>query len=190
MSWSWLVQRLRNSTRASCRIAWLGFVAASVVLGLGACDCENQAFPPDQSSRVSIAGGAWGRVWLWGPEPTPSANECELQQEIAPVSRTLLFFEPINPDDAVGASLSDPEGGVFGVYYDEVLSNVVDSVTSDDTGFFEVSLDPGQYSLLIRAGDALFWPEGFLGAEEINLIEVPNQGVAELMIDIHSLLPL
>jgi hypothetical protein len=80
-----------------------------------------------------------------------------LQQEIAPASRTLLFFE-----------LAD----------------------ADDAGFFEVSLNPGQYSLLVRAGDALLWPDGALGADFVNPIIVPDQGVAELLIDIHSLLPL
>ncbi len=164
-------------------------VVALTIAAVG-CECPEQTFPPDQFPRVSVESGVWGRVWLWGPEPTPRGDGCDEPREIVPASRTVLIFARATSGDATGARWSEQEGRVFGTYYDAILTSAVDSVSSDETGFFQLRLDPGEYTVLLREGDALFWPGGNREADEINPIEVPDQGVAALFIDIVSLRPL
>lgn len=107
-----------------------------------------------------------------------------------PASRTLLFYDVADSAEVVGARWADSEHPVVGVLYDAVLSPLVDSITSDETGFFELALAPGDYSVLVRLDEALFWPNGFLGASPVSPVTVPEGGTVAVEIDILSLLPL
>jgi hypothetical protein len=68
-------------------------------------------------------------------------------------------------------------------FYSSVRTKLVQSVTSDESGYFFVSLPPGEYSLFTKK-DALFYANNFDGDNHIAPVKVLPHKVTQVNVNI------
>ena len=68
-------------------------------------------------------------------------------------------------------------------FYSSIGTKLVQTVTSDETGYFYVSLPPGEYSLFTKK-DALFYANNFDGDNKIAPIKVVAHKVSQANVNI------
>jgi len=68
-------------------------------------------------------------------------------------------------------------------FYSSVRTKLVQSVTSDESGYFYLSLPPGEYSLFTKK-DALFYANNFDGNNNIAPIKVQPHKVTQVNVNI------
>ena len=68
-------------------------------------------------------------------------------------------------------------------FYSSIGTKLVQTVTSDETGYFYVSLPPGEYSLFTKK-DALFYANNFDGDNKIAPIKVVSHKVSQANVNI------
>ena len=68
-------------------------------------------------------------------------------------------------------------------FYSDINTKLVQSVTSDDSGYFFVSLPPGEYSLFTKK-DALFFANNFDGDNHIAPVKVLTHKVTQVNVNI------
>jgi hypothetical protein len=68
-------------------------------------------------------------------------------------------------------------------FYTSIHTRLVQSVTSDDKGYFFVSLPPGEYSLFTKK-DALFYANNFDGNNHIAPVKVISHKVSQVNVNI------
>ncbi len=107
--------------------------------------CVDPAVSP-QEEKLSIEQGIWGQLEFWEGNFVPEV-ECP-SGTIRGVERTVLVFEA-TPDYRVVPAAQDD-------FFSEVQTQLVDSVRSDASGFFQVALEPGEYSVFVREGSLLY----------------------------------
>jgi hypothetical protein len=120
-----------------------------LLLAFGGCDAMDigcAEHPQEQPHKVSISQGAWGHVLLYEGDFQPGAG-CPSGQ-ISAVSRTVYVYQAVRDSLAIGIHNRG--------FYDQVSGVLVDSIRSDDDGFFQVSLPPGTYSFLVRVESQLY----------------------------------
>ena len=126
-------------------------------------------FPPDTRAQVTIQQGVWGNVWFWEGDFMPPG-----WGTITPVSRTVYAYE------LTGCDQVEPPGG--GPLFRSISSQLVATSTSNSTGFFQMTLPPGQYSFFVREGSQFYanWEDG----KYITPTTVETDSVTKLQIDI------
>lgn len=122
-------------------------LAALVIYGLSACTngtdpCEVPfARPPEEFSNLTIKEGVAGYVFFW------EGNFLGLcaTGKVTPVVRSVIAYPRLE------GSQKEDAGGSFAR-----VPNVepVDSVWSDAEGFYQISLPPGEYTLVRARGFA------------------------------------
>jgi hypothetical protein len=107
--------------------------------------------PPSTQGQVAITEGVWGNVWLWEGDSMPGTSGNGIT--ITPVVREVLIYEPTNMSSCVPG----PPG-----FIREITTKLVATTTSNATGFFQVSLPPGTYSVFVKEGSLYVWtgPDG------------------------------
>ena len=70
-----------------------------------------------------------------------------------------------------------------GPFFANIPTDLVATVSSDATGFYEVEVVPGTYSVFIKE-DASFYANSLDGQGQIQPVEVTANTVSELQIDI------
>ena len=68
-------------------------------------------------------------------------------------------------------------------FYSSIQTKLVQSVTSDESGYFYVSLPPGEYSLFTKK-DALFYANNFDGDNHIAPVKVVPHKVTQVNVNI------
>jgi hypothetical protein len=68
-------------------------------------------------------------------------------------------------------------------FYSSIRSRFVQNVTSDDSGYFFLSLPPGEYSLFTKK-DALFYANNFDGNNHIAPVKVVAHKVTQINVNI------
>lgn len=139
------------------RCYWIRFLLGALgTLALGGCGildpifgCGNDKAPRLQNEKVTISEGVWGQLRYREGNFMPGSG-CTSGRIMA-VQRTVLFYE-LTPDSLVTRPLHDP-------FVSEIQTELVDSVRSDPSGFFQVILPPGQYSMFVRE-DTLLYANG------------------------------
>jgi len=143
-------------------------------IALLGCGSPNPVFYSlTNSQKVTITQGIWGTVFFWEGDFTPGS----VTGTIKPVQRTIYVYEPANRNDVL-------KPHPYGTFYSEILTTKIDSTMSDGTGFFELNLKPGKYSIFIRE-DNLFYANG---SDEKGIIFpaiVLNDSITEIQLDIN-----
>lgn len=112
------------------------------------CDTESEvesvrytdSDPPRNSQSVTIKQGVWGDVWFWSGNFMPPGRG-----EICQVIRKVLVYELTTKEEV------DKVG--YTPFYTAIHTKLIASVNSDVTGFFELKLEPGTYSLFVEEDD-------------------------------------
>ena len=157
---------------------WMGVMAAlAVALGVGCsgsdCDCpcgpgwHPVESPASNAGKVTISQGIWGDVWFWKGDFMPGCPN----GTITAVARELRIHELTNWEQVDHV----PHRSTF---FTAIHTPLVATVHSDDTGFFEVELPPGSYSLF-SVEDTLFYSPGGDGVGNIFPVLVPEGEVAD-----------
>ena len=68
-------------------------------------------------------------------------------------------------------------------FYSRIGTRLVQSVTSDDSGYFCISLPPGEYSLFTKK-DALFYANNFDGNNHIAPVKVVSHKMTQVNVNI------
>jgi hypothetical protein len=127
------------------------------------CKGPQTTSPSEDLLKVTINQGIAGRVWFWEGNFMPITTN-----KPYPVSRIILVHGPTHLDSVESVGYSP--------FYSRILTAKVAQTTANDSGFFEVSLPPGRYSLFIRE-DSLFYSNSFDGQGYIQLVTVKSDSV-------------
>jgi hypothetical protein len=145
----------------------------------GACHhadepCTHQALLPARNgAKVSIAQGIWGDVWFWAGNFQPPC----ITGTVAPVSREVLVHD-LTPYDSVTFAARGP------TFYSAIRTPLIATIRSDASGFFQVQLPPGTYSIFTRE-DTLFYANGLDGHGNIWPVSVVADSVTGIRFDIN-----
>ncbi len=133
--------------------------------------CYTQTDPPDNAEKVSIDQGVWGNVWFWSGNFMPPGRG-----EICQVERTLYFYEPATRDDVEGIETSAS-------FYSEINTNLVATVESDADGFFQIEIEPGNYSVFVKE-NGNYYANRSGGDGQISPVELEEGTVTQFRFDI------
>lgn len=145
--------------------------------GSSSSDAQGTSSLPTNESKVTAAQGVWGNVWFWSGNFMPSVVGTESSPgNITPVVREIFVYKATTKSDVMPYS--------FGEFYSYIPSELVAQTSSDETGFFQVTLSPGTYSIFVKEGSA-FYANKFDGQGRVNPVEVVPGAVTKLQIDIN-----
>ena len=121
------------------------------IFGLGDCgDAERAPIPQLQPEKLTIQEGVWGQLAFWEGDFTPSVPELACRRgTVVAVQRVVLVYEP-----TLGSMATVSAEHVS--LLSDVSTTAVDSVWSDATGFFELAVPPGDYSIFVREDGFLY----------------------------------
>lgn len=108
--------------------------------------------PPEDEDVVTIDQGIWGYVRFWDGDFIPPLPH---EGTITGVSREMHIYELTSADDV------EPAG--YDCFYSTVYTPLVAVVQSADNGFFEIALEPGDYSVFSLEEDGLLYANQFYG---------------------------
>ncbi len=100
-------------------------------------NCYTETDPPRNSHKVTIKRGVWGDVWFWSGDFQPIGRG-----EICQVKRKIYIYEL--------TTFSDVEKIGYTSFYSAINTKLVTIVESDNEGFFQIELEPGNYSLFVK----------------------------------------
>ena len=132
--------------------------------------CPWIEYPARNGDRVTIHQGIWGDVWFWEGDFMPMCPS----GTVTPVAREVFIHEITSLDDVEMVDCS---------FYSEIHTDLVAETQSDESGFFEVGLSPGWYSIFVRE-DTLFYSNRFGEAENIYPVQVIEDEISEIRFDI------
>jgi hypothetical protein len=137
--------------------------------------CSDQGSVPTASRsdllQVTIHQGLAGRVWFWEGNFMPMSPT----GKITPAVRKILVYTPTRTDSALRVG--------YGGFYSHILTTLVAEGTSNDSGFFQVPLQSGRYSLFVKE-DTLFYANSFDGRGYIQPVNILSDSITAVKIDI------
>lgn len=154
---------------------------ASIAVGCSSISsgpsCTGTRLPADQLNRISIPQGLAGSVWLWEGDfqPQIGAPSCGT---VTPVIRTLLVY-PLT----ARADLPQPQASVF--FVSSMPGAPIDSVRSDSTGFFQLPLAPGSYSVVVQEGIQLYGNVATFDIRYVGGVVVLGGTISRVAVDIN-----
>ena len=156
----------------------LGIIVLSIILlaSLGSCTKEeNWAFKTDQlyqknKKSVTIKQGVWGtvteRTGNWMPSP-----DIYQTAKLAPIKCTIRFYEPVTFDDFQREGIS-----IYNIT--DVPTKLIAETTSDKNGFFQMKLQPGEYSIFVVYNGEIY-ACGFDGVGNIGKFSISEKNKTE-----------
>lgn len=123
------------------------------------------------ASKVNIITGISGTLIKKAGDCMPMFNGPTDRCKSYPVSRTILIYNYTN--------LNQVEG--WGPRYNSVNSRLVTKCNSDKDGFFQVSVNPGKYSIFILENDK-FYANSLDGQGGINPVNVSTGNTSSIKI--------
>ena len=137
---------------------------------LNESNCYNKTNPPKNNHKATIVQGVWGDVWFWSGNFMPLGRG-----KICQVSRKVMVFE--------STQLDDTEKIGYSAFFSKVNIKLVKTINSDNDGFFQLELEPGNYSLFVWE-DTKFYANRFSSDGTIFPIRVEPEKVSEVRFDI------
>jgi len=133
--------------------------------------CYSKDYPPRSNEKVTIVQGLWGDVWYWEGDFMPGnfGTVCQVKREI-------YIFELTTMNDVVKVM-------PYSSFYSKINTKLVTITESDITGFFQVELESGLYSLFVLEGK-YYYSNLFDGYGAIFPVKVDSGKVAEVKFDI------
>lgn len=132
-------------------------------------NCYTETDPPRNSDKVTIKQGVWGDVWFWSGDFMPVGRG-----EICQVKREVFVYELTKRNEA--EQIDDTS------FYTAIHTKLVTVMASDSDGFFQIELEPGNYSLFIKE-DGRFYSNLF-NEDGIFPVTIESDHVSEVRFDI------
>jgi hypothetical protein len=140
-------------------------------------DDPNYSGNPDELvlnniNKISISSGIAGTLLKKEGNCMPmigGSSSCKTY----PVSRTIKIFKYTTTDDVEG----------WGPLYTSVNSNLIAKCSSDQKGFFQMSLKPGKYSIFICEGTK-FYANGLDGQGGINPVIIEADSISKILLSL------
>jgi len=155
-----------------------------MVFNLAVCECNAIDTKLDRSLRsnkdgATINQGVWGNVWFWEGNWMPYSGQIAEPRgnKITPVIREIFFYKATTIQQLIPYHLKD------GPFYSFIPTELVAKTSSNVTGFYQVELRPGLYSVFIKEGTVYFANKGD-GVGRLNTVEVQPGKVIKLQLDI------
>lgn len=112
-------------------------------------NCNIQQAYADNAKKVTITGGVWGTVSSMEgncmPVISPGPNGCRN----CPVQRTVKIYQYTLSSNAT------PSGNST-IFFDSFSTPLVVQVDTDSDGFFQASVPPGNYTLVVVENGKLY----------------------------------
>ena len=129
------------------------------------------------SEKVTITQGVWGDIRFWTgdfmPKVSSASDPCPQSSGlIKNVKREIVIFPLVNPVTTPTSVQTDSVGSPF---YVQINLTPIASVTSDSSGFYEVSLAAGNYSIFTKESylsKVYYYANGYDGAGNIQPIKI------------------
>ena len=145
--------------------ALLILVTAMLVSG-----CEkDQGLPESNQGQATITEGAYGTLLFREGNCMPVIDPTVCKEY--PVKRKIYFYEATNESEAVPAASHS-------TFYTTVSSTLVATVETNSTGFFQVHLHPGKYSMFIKE-DGKLWANGIDEQDHIMPVTINANALTE-----------
>ena len=129
-------------------------------------DCNIQDVYSENAKKVTITNGVWGTVSSMEgdcmPVIQPSTNSCKT----CAVKRLVKIYEYTLLSNAISSENSN-------VFFDRFNTPLVAQVTTDEKGFYQVTLPAGQYSIVVVENGKLY-ANSFDGQGGINPLTFTN----------------
>jgi hypothetical protein len=110
--------------------------------------CDMAKVLEDNAKKATVTNGIWGTVaFMEGncmPVILPSANSCKT----CPVKRTVKIYESTQVNQAT------PQN--FGGFYDSFSTQLIKEFDTDNDGFFQTAIAPGQYTIVVVENGQLY----------------------------------
>lgn len=168
---------------------WAGIIIFTICsFNIAAFECYSDEISiinllPSNEEKVSITQGVWGNVLYWKGDFQPKVTDpdvpylkTENDGKITPVIREIYFFKPTN----IQILTSTPAYTPFYLY---IPTEYVAKTRSDSSGFYQITLPPGNYSVFVKENDKYYANRGD-GYGQINPVKVTQDSVTKLQIDI------
>ena len=126
--------------KARHAVAVIAAISLAACTGITDVECSTEGVTCGGADRVSIQQGVWGEVLDVEGDAMPGS---EPRLRVRPLSRLVYVFEPITEAQLNRSAQQSP-------YATEVNARVVAITTSDNHGFYEVELEPGTYTVLMK----------------------------------------
>ena len=131
--------------------------------------CYYETDPPRNNQKVTIEQGIWGDIWFWSGNFMPVGRG-----EICQVNRKIYIYELTTSNDAIQVSYTS--------FYSEINTILLTTVESSLDGFFQIELEPGDYSIFIEE-DGNFYANN-ITSNGISNVLVESGKVSEVMFNI------
>lgn len=157
---------------------WAGIIIFTICsFNIAAFECYSDEISiikllPSNEEKVSITQGVWGNVLYWQGNFQPFEND----GKITPVIREIYFFKPTNIQILTSTPAYTP-------FYSSILTEFVAKTRSDSSGFYQITLPPGNYSVFVKENDKYYANRGD-GYGQMNPVIVTQGSVTKLQIDI------
>lgn len=102
----------------------------------------------DNKEKVSIETGVWGTVSFKEGNCMPGIGNISCRHY--PVSRTVRIYNHTTVAQAT------PAESILNGFYSQFSTNLVKEVQADNDGFFEATLPPGEYTLVVMENNKLY----------------------------------
>ena len=136
-----------------------------ILLVLIACESPDSEDSLDLLA-ITIEQGIVGRVWFWEGDFQPESRGTIIPVQRDVLAHTITHFDSV---DRVGVS----------AFYNSIGTTLVSEVRSNDSGFFQIPLLPGEYSIFVLE-DTLFYANVFNGQGFIYPVSVFNDSVTQI----------
>lgn len=155
----------------------LNILAATMLFLFTGCE-DDSVSPrlPDNSGRVTIEQGVWGDVLLWEGNHMPTTDGSS-SGTITPVEREVVIYKAVTDNEV------EHSGHVYSLYK-KINGELVTTVESDDRGFYQVALPPGDYSIFSKEEDSLYFG-GMASNQYLMHATVREGAVTKFQIDIN-----
>lgn len=123
-----------------------GWIIGAVVTMLTMSECSQ----PTGADGPTTHQGVYGYVRFWEGNFMPKVTPVLSRGTITTVERTIVVHTPTRTDSVIQA---------LPAFYSAILTPRVAATSSNASGFFQVELPPGSYSLFV-VEDTLFYANG------------------------------
>jgi hypothetical protein len=112
-------------------------------------ECDIQKAYTDNAARVTITDGIWGTVSSMEGDCMPMIPPSNSTCRNCPVKRTVKVYQYTLFRDAV------PSGNST-VFFDNFNTQLLAQVDTDNSGFFQINILPGKYTIVIVENGKLY----------------------------------